>query len=133
MKVVADTNVIFSGLIFSGPPRQVIQLAVEGKIHLYTSSELLKELEGVLELKFSTHKQAIEDTLTEIRNLFYLIEPAERVSVVKEDPDDDRVLECAIAAKADAIVSGDKDLLRLKYFREIPILTPAEFLRAKKD
>jgi uncharacterized protein len=128
-KIVADTNVILSGLLFTGSPRKILELALKGRIHLYTSTDLLRELEGVLALKFASHKQAIADTLTEIRNLLYLAEPTQKLSIIKEDPDDDRVLECALSAGVNIIVTGDKDLLRLKQFRQIAILTPAEFLR----
>jgi len=127
-RVVLDSNVVISGLLFKGPPRIIIDKALTGEINLFTSTRLVEEVSGVLNLKFKFATQAIRATIEAIKDLAYLMEPEEAIRQIIADPDDDRVLECAVQAKAHAIVSGDKHLLSLKQFRNILILSPAEFL-----
>lgn len=128
LKVVLDTNVLVSGLLFGGPPRQLLELALERAVDLVTSPALEDELGRVLEMKFPQHRHAIQETLVALQEITTHVVPHRTLSVIPEDPSDNRVLECALAAHADAIVSGDHHLLARGKFREIPILPPQAFL-----
>lgn len=128
LRVVLDTNVVISGLLFGGLPRQVLELAIEGVVELVTSPAMEDELERVLEVKFPQHRPAIKETLVAFQELMTHVVPHQTLSAIPEDPSDNRVLECALAAHADAIVSGDHHLLACGKFRGIPILSPQAFL-----
>jgi len=127
-RLVLDTNVLISGLLFGGPPRALLQLALEGEVGLAMSAPLVAELERVLKAKFPERLRAIRDTLQALSEFTKLVVPREQVEAIPEDPSDNRVLECAVSAHADAIVSGDRHLLALKAFRGIPIRSPQAFL-----
>ncbi|MBI3045913.1 MAG: putative toxin-antitoxin system toxin component, PIN family [Betaproteobacteria bacterium] len=133
MRLVLDTNVVAAGLLWEGPPNRLVEEAFEGKIELATSAALLVELEGVLlRAKFARQiaKQSLSIAGLVLRyaELAQLAHPAPIAPVVLRDPDDDHVLACAIAAKADLVVSGDSDLLELGQYQGIPIVNPAEAL-----
>ena len=129
MKVVVDTNVLVSALVFpGGVPEQVYRLAIEGRITLVTSPPLLAELGRVLTQKFGWQDDYLRAALAQIVRIGEIVEPVERVSVIADDPDDDRVLEAAQTAGAAVIVSGDRHLLGLGRWGEVAILGPAEFL-----
>lgn len=128
MRVVLDTNVLVSAFVFpGGAPEHVYRLAVEGQIDLVTSRALLTELGRVLSEKFNNPRAAAE-ALAQITALATIVEPTEAVSVIEADPDDDRVLEAALEGRAEMIVSGDRHLLQLKDWREMRIISPADFL-----
>lgn len=133
MRTVVDTNLIVSGLLWHGAPRQVLDGAREGKLSLFTSAILLAELEDVLQRdKFAERLAQANVTAHQLvlgfAALAALVEPAVISPVVEQDADDDAVLACAVAAQAEQIGSGDGHLLRLKKYRDIPILTAAEIL-----
>jgi putative PIN family toxin of toxin-antitoxin system len=133
MRVVADTNTVVSGLLWYGPPREVLDAARSGKIELFTSSILLAELEDVLSRnKLSKRLKIVGTTPLELVRgyvaLGRLVTPLTINPVILEDPDDDHVLACAIAAQADVIASGDRHLLSLKNYEGIDILKPAELV-----
>ena len=133
IRVVVDTNVYVSGLIKrNGPPGRVLAAQRGGQFDLVTSPALLAELEMVLRrphiLKL-IHASVAEvlDFVDQLRVASIVVTPDIAVTVSR-DPDDDRVLEAAQAGHADFIVSGDRDLLDLREFVGIPILTPTGFL-----
>lgn len=128
LRVVFDTNVLVSALLFGGNPNAVLRLAIKKQLIGLTSSALLAELEDVLLTKFHFSSNIAELILSEWRKSCVIIEPTVTFSVVRADPSDNRVLECAVAGHADAIVSGDHHLQALKTFRGIPILSPTSFL-----
>jgi len=129
VKVVVDTNVLVSALVFpGGVPEQVYRLAIEGRITLVTSPPLLAELGRVLTQKFGWQDDYVRTALAQIVRIGEIVEPLERVSIIADDPDDDRVLEAAQTAGAAVIVSGDRHLLSLGHWGEVAILSPAEFL-----
>ena len=133
IRVVVDTNVYVSGLIKrNGPPGRVLAAQRGGQFDLVTSPALLAELEMVLRrphiLKL-IHASVAEvlDFVNQLRVASIVVTPDIAVAVAR-DPDDDRVLEAAQAGHADFVVSGDRDLLDLRTFAGIPILTPTGFL-----
>ena len=130
MRVVVDTNVIVSALVFGGLPRRVFEAAESGRCELYYSAEIESETRRVLRDKFGWDEDRLGRYLPELWRLGERVTPQRRVNAIKEDPDDNRILECALAARADMIVSGDGHLLRLTAFEGIAILTPREFLSA---
>lgn len=137
MKVVADTNTVISGLLWRGVPREILELAHSGKITLYTSPDLLAELADVLERdKFTARLKAAQTTARELvlgyGELATLVHPTSTPSVIKDDPDDDMILACAIAANAEVIISGDSHIKSLKSYQGISILTANELLEKLK-
>jgi uncharacterized protein len=133
VKVVADTNTVISGLIWNGPPRRVIEAARSGSISLYVSDTLLVELRGVLGrpklARFLVQYGTTADELfAEYIRYTMQVLAAPLPTPVSVDPDDDAVLACAVAAQAEAIITGDHHLLDLKIYQGIPILTASELL-----
>ena len=131
MKVVLDTNVLVSALVFpGGVPEQVFRLAIEGDFTVVASPPLLAELGRVLTEKFGWQDDYVRAALAQIVRIGEIVEPVDRVNVIVDDPDDDRVLEAARTGGAGFVVSGDRHLLGLSRCGEVAILSPAEFLAA---
>ena len=131
MRLVLDTNAAVSGLLWHGNPGKLIDAAQAGSVTLYATAPLLAELHGVLgREKFAKHLQARGVTATQIFEgyaaLATVVVGAIIPPVVIDDPDDDAVLACAVAAKADLVVSGDPHLLKPEDYQGVPIVTPAE-------
>ena len=136
-RVVCDTNVILSGMLWSGAPRQVLVRIEQGKHILFTSRVLLEELDQVLKYpKFITIfvKAGVgrQDVLRWMvrHSTIVMAKPLDR-PVILADPSDDCVLACALSASAEAVVSGDKHLLDIHSFRGIPILNADRFLTVR--
>ena len=130
MRVVADTNVLISALMFGGLPGRFLDLALRREFALVTSKALLDELDEKLRGKFAVSEsdaRAIREKLERSANL---VDPNFQLNAVPDDPDDNRVLECAVAGKADFIVSGDRHLLRIGNYAGIAIVTVREFLES---
>ena len=135
MRLVLDTNIVLSALLWRGTPYRLLEAirSQHPSLQLYSSPVLLEELtEVIARPAFSRQLSAIGKTVRQVLadyiEIVDLVEPIEIPQIVR-DPDDDHVIACALAAKADLIVSGDKDLLDLNAFQNIPILAPAEALR----
>lgn len=127
--VVVDTNVIVSALLWEGNESKIIGLVEEGKIKLLTSVALLDELKKVLMYeRFGLGEKTADDNVKYILTISEIVSPKRWLRVIREDPADDRVLECALEGKAGYIVSGDRHLLRLKEFRGIKIVHAKELL-----
>lgn len=127
-RVVLDTNVFVSALVFGGKPRIIVGMAEAGDLELAVSRSIRVELESVLQQKFGWPEDYVAWACQPIWNFSRNVVPRLSVTVCS-DPDDDRILECALEADAQVIVTGDTDLLRLSPFEGIAILTPAAFLR----
>jgi putative PIN family toxin of toxin-antitoxin system len=134
VRLVLDTNVVASGLLWSGAPSRLIHKALDGEVELATSPPLLAELAGILpRRRFADQVErqslSVEALVLRYAELARTVAPAPIEPVVIADPDDDEVLACALAARADLIVSGDRLLLELRSFMGIPIVAPTEALR----
>lgn len=129
MRVVPDTNVLVSAIVFGGPPGRLIELAAEGHLQLVLSPPLMDELREVLRRKFGFSDAAGYQAETLLRRISTVVEPQREVAIIIEDPEDNRVLEAALAGDAEAIVSGDRHLLNLGRFGNIPIMSPRELLK----
>ena len=125
--IVPDTNVLVSGsTVPHGNPAFILNSWRSEKVQIITSLEILAEFQRVMLEKFNAPQNEVE-----VLNAFFIwkgkvVEPKQKFNVIKEDPTDNKFLEAAIEGNADYIVSGDKDLLRLKNFMEIQIISPAE-------
>ena len=133
MRAVADTNVVVSGLLWRGPARQLLEAARAGKVELFTSGALLAELAEVLQReKFLDRLASAQvhphDLMIGYAALAAVVQPAPIAPVVLRDPDDDAVIACAVTARAAVIASGDHDLLSLKYYQQIEIISAAELV-----
>ena len=128
LEVTADTNIYISGLIFSGRPRQFLMQAEAGRFRLAISDALLEELGRILRVKFAWSDETVAETVAQLLGCAVLVRPTERLDVVQDDPDDNRVLVCAVAAGSRFIVTGDAALLRLGSHANIRILKVADFL-----
>ena len=129
IKAILDTNVVISAIIFGGKPRRLLNLAIEGKVSLFFSEPMFEEIREILggrKFRFTASQLlAVERELEAISDTVY---PDKSIKIVKDDPDDDVFIECALAADADFIVSGDKHLLALKSYGNVKIVNAAEFI-----
>ena len=129
VKVVLDTNVYISAILFAGKPERIRKLSKEGKIEVFISEVVIAEIAEVLRRTFDWENWRISQTIDEIREIATLVTPRRTLSIIKEDEDDNRILECAAEGKVQYVVSGDKHLLFLEKYEGIEILSPAQFLR----
>lgn len=127
LKVILDTNVLISSILFGGKPRKIIKLVQEGRITPIISPVLLAELTEVLvkKFQFAPGKLLLVDDL--IKENFASVNPSITISIIS-DKDDNRVLEAAVEGGCNYIISGDRDLLKLKTFQNVKIVTPDTFL-----
>ena len=129
IKVVADTNVYVSAILFGGNCEAILALARAGIVELFVSPAIQRELRSVLGHTFGWPEPRIRDSVAEVNALASLVRPSVRLSGILGHEEDHRILECALAAHADFLVTGDKrHLLPLKAFRGIRIVSPREFL-----
>jgi putative PIN family toxin of toxin-antitoxin system len=127
--VVFDTNVWISAYAFNGRLRILLDYVIEDRLRVAVSQAILDELVRVLcGVKFGFPIEVVEALVREIRDVAMVVQPTNPVKAVKNDPDDDRILECAVSAGAEVIVTGDGHLLALGVFRGIRILSPTAFL-----
>ncbi len=128
MRVVADTNVFISAFMFGGLPGKFLDLALRRKVTLVTSSALLDELDEKLRGKFAISERDALAIRAKLEGSANVVEPDFELNAVPDDPDDNRVLECAVAGEAEFIVSGDKHLLRIGNYEGIAIITVRQFI-----
>ena len=128
MKVVFDTNVLVAAFVFpGGRGDQALQRVVEERDQLLLSKPILDELLGVLARKFSRDAEELARIAVFLGELASVVQPRRRLRVVKDDPDN-RILECAVAGRAEAIVTGDRVLLALREFRGVRVVSLRDYL-----
>ena len=131
MRIVCDTNVIVSGMLFGGHSRTILTAVAQGRVEAFTSPALLHELREVLQRrKFRLKPEQVDAVMELVRESFTGVDSGTEFSVIADDPDDDRVLEAAHASRARVIVSGDRHLLTLGAWRAVTVLSPADFVAA---
>jgi len=134
MKVVLDTNVLVSGTFWKGDSDRIVNHIDDGEIELVLSEEIIEEYNNVIyrdEIMNKIERKGLilnESVLKIIKNS-KIVEPQQKLDIVKEDPDDNIILECAIEGNVDYIITNDNHLLKLKEFKEIKIIKPEEFLK----
>jgi len=133
IRVVLDTNVLISVLLFKGELSKIVGLWQEGKIVPIISKEVFDELRAVLEYpKFSLTAAEIKSLIEhEILPFFEVVQVSEHVRGVCRDPGDDKFISCAISANADFIVTGDKNLSDLNKFQFVRIIQASDFIKIK--
>ena len=129
MRVTADTNIYISALNYSGPPSVFLRLGASGEIRLAMSDEIMDEIAATLRRKFLWPEDRIADARTTLSAITQRIVPTVILDVVKDDPDDNKILECAQTGNSEYIISGDKHLLGLHQYDGMPILRVSQFLR----
>ncbi len=130
MRVVLDTNVLISALLFTGISSDLVPLWQKATITVLLSREILDEYLRVLAYpKFQLSEGEIKSLIEEeLLPFVQVIKPGTRIRVVERDPSDNKFLECAVAGKADVLISGDKALLAIRHYRRVRIQTPSRFL-----
>jgi len=127
LKIVFDTNVYIQSVMHPGSflDLEIRRLVGAGLVKLYTSHAILLELREKAENKFRLSPVDSRDLLTTRESLCRVVGPTRRVHVIVRNSDDNKILECALEAGADVIISADKDLLKLKVFEGIKIIHPS--------
>ena len=130
MRVVFDTNIFISAFaIPGGMAEKAVLRIIEGRDELVISSATIKETLSVLSLKFGRDREALSHVAVILSDMGEWVEPKQTVRVLKDDPDN-RILECASFGKADIIVTGDKEMLRLGEFNQVKILSLRNYLES---
>lgn len=132
-RVVIDTNVLISGIIQkSGFPYEVVKSWEDGTLVLITSLTMIEEAKKVMEYpkikkKYALSEDSIKQIVLNLLRYSVVVDNPPTLNVIKEDPEDNKVLSTAIEGKADYMVSGDSHLLNLKSYKGIEIITPKGF------
>jgi uncharacterized protein len=130
LRVVLDTNVYVSAFTFPrGVPRQVWRHALRRRYRLLVSPAIVREVARVLREDFHWEERRLRRRLKLLVRIGEMVTPQTPLHVITNDPDDNRILECAVEGQVHLVVSGDRDLRRLKAYQGIPIVTPTDFLR----
>jgi putative PIN family toxin of toxin-antitoxin system len=134
MKVTLDTNVLISGTFWTGDSFKILNLIDKGEIKCVLSEEILKEYKRIIKSEEITEKIKEKDLLLKkvVQKVIInskIVKPQIKLDVVKEDKDDNKIIECAIKGKVDYIISKDKHLLKLKKYKRIFIIKPEDFLK----
>mgnify|MGYP001584196491 FL=1 len=129
MRVVLDTNVLISATLWSGSVAQKLLFKlIHADAQIFSSVEILEEYRRVLQRDFEYAENEVAYILGKIVSFMTLISSKEKVDIVKEDPDDNKIIECALASASMCIATYDKHLLNLKEVRGIKIVKPEELL-----
>jgi putative PIN family toxin of toxin-antitoxin system len=128
IRVTVDSNIYVSALQFGGIGVRLIGMARSGAIRVDTSEAILAETIGVLRDKFGWDGYRLHFARVDLRKFAHIVVPTQTLNVT-DDPDDNRILECAIAAGSDRIVTYDKDLLRLGEYAGVKIVRAIDFLQ----
>jgi uncharacterized protein len=131
--VVFDANIYVSALAFGGKPKRAFQLGITRRVDLAISDPIRTEVLRTLRDKFHWSEERLTEASSLIGTAAKTVVPTVILHVVERDPDDDRVLECAVTAKAELIVTGDSDLLDLGEYEGIEVIQVAEFLNRIGD
>jgi putative PIN family toxin of toxin-antitoxin system len=127
-RVVADSNILISAFLRGGKPLELLELARARQLEVAVSTAILEETARVLAAKFKVPEDDILAFCEELRGFTSRVAPTERLDAVPGDDTDNKILECAVAADADTVVTGDAHLLSIGMFRGIRIQRVAEFL-----
>lgn len=129
-RIVLDTNSLVSAIGWNGNQRKILADCINHNHILLESEDLIGEFEEVIRRdKFrSISKEEIGEFLVLLKSFCVMVYPREKISIIKEDPDDNIIIECALEGKADFIISGDAHLINLKIYKDIKIVSAKEFL-----
>jgi putative PIN family toxin of toxin-antitoxin system len=128
-KAVLDTNVLVSSALSDGKPAEILKLAEDREFLSVTSLDIVEELRDVLTRdRLPFKEEQVDELVSKILSISQVFDPQIQLEIIEDDPDDDKILEAAVAGNADCIVSGDSHLLELERHRRISIYSPDEFL-----
>ncbi len=134
IKVVLDTNVLVSAIVFGGKPRIILEKVIEGSLSLAISAPILDETRQVLSgKKFRYPPEVASSIIAEIESISEYVIPTRHIDVLRNDPDDNVILECAYEFKADYMVSVDSHLLELGNYEGVRIVAPREFIQILEE
>ena len=128
LTVTLDTNIYISALEFGGTPLRLLHMAVEGEIEIAISQPIVDETRRILRDKFGWSQARLDDVEAWLSSYTRLVAPRKTLDVVKHDPPDNRILECAVEAGSQYVVSGDNDLLRVGKYGGTQVVKLADFL-----
>jgi len=123
-----DSNVYISALVFRKKALQIIDLAIEQGVEIAISDEIVEETIRVLREKFHWADERLEEARATMSSVTRRVAPSEKLDVVKCDADDNKIIECAVAAGSDYLVTGDNDILSLGSYGKTRMIKPADFL-----
>ena len=130
MRIVLDTNVVVSAILFGGKPQEILEAALAGDFRLCISEPMVVELQGVLQRpKFEFNRQIVQSIVSEITLLAEWVTPTKHFELVEDDPADNDVIDCAVEANADFLISGDRHLLQLGMCVNIQIVSSDSFIK----
>ena len=130
MRVVFDTNIFISAFVIPGSlAEKAVSRIIEGRDELVISADIIKEVLSVLSSKFGREREALSHVAVILLELGELVRPDQRVRVFRDEPDN-RILECAVFGKADLIVTGDKEMLRLKEYMGVKIASLRDYIES---
>jgi len=138
MKITVDTNILVSSTFWSGDSDRILEKVEKKEIELVLSEEIISEFLKVLDYeeiqnKIKNKNLEMRRTIEKIVSISTIVEPKEKLSIIKEDPDDDIILECAVEGNVDYIISKDKHLLKIENFRGIKVIKPEELLKILRE
>jgi putative PIN family toxin of toxin-antitoxin system len=128
IRVVIDSNVWLSGLVFGGKPGKIIELFIDEAILVIVSEELISELRRKITQRFPLFIPHLDLLEASLRKDTVMVKLGSQTVTVSRDPDDDKFIETALLGECQYIISGDKDLLAIRSYKNIRIIKPAEFL-----
>ena len=128
VRITADSNVYVSAFQFRGAPLQLLTLAARGRIDLAISDHIVEEVTRTLRQKFDWPGERVEQAKQTMDRIARRVSPSQTIGVIGEDPTDNRILECAVEAGSEYVVSGDRGLLRLGQHGAVRIVTVADML-----
>lgn len=133
MRVIIDTNVLISGIFWSGIPHQILQLWKSGKLELVISLDILEEYHRVAETISKKFPQIDISTILELISLHsVMVDISKPYPKITADPDDDKFMVCAEASNTEIVISGDSHLLDVNGYKGIQVLTPRQFIKQFK-
>lgn len=124
MKLVLDSNIFIAAFLAKGLASDILKLGQLGKLQIYSSEDILDEVKKKLIKKAKLDRKYVKDFISHIKKSVSIVKPSQKLKVIKKDPDDNKILECAVEANADLIISMDKHLLRLKSYKTAGIIHP---------
>lgn len=133
LRIVLDTNVYISAAILGRVCEEIIQTCRFSNLKVFISQDIIGELKEKLFQKFLWQDEQINVFLESILEFCEVVKADEEIHYIKDDPDDDKILECAVTSKCDFMVSGDKHILKLKSYKSIRIVNPSDFLLMLRD
>ena len=130
MKIAVDTNFLISATQWDySVSHKLLQKLIRNNVEIFTTKEILEEFSEVLKRDFLYAEKEVQNLLEKVLQFLTLVNPSKKIDVVKEDADDNKIIECAVESKSEYILSYDKHLLKLKEFQGIKIVKPEEIFR----